>query len=108
MNRCQYCGFPVYGDSLECAKCQFPLTQHGTLYAPAKASLIGVEKAHEIRKKALAALALALLMKVYWGGYGPWPVPADAALLSLQQWLEPLLMIGGITAYAISWILRWF
>ena len=31
---------------------------------------IGPERARAIRKKALAAVALGLLLKVYWGGYG--------------------------------------
>jgi hypothetical protein len=108
MKRCGYCGFPVYGYALECAKCHFPLTQTGTLYAPAKSALIGAERAHDIRRKALAAVALALMMKVYWSGYGPWPMVASHELLTIRHWLEPLLMNGGAVGYGIGWILRWF
>ncbi len=84
------------------------MTTGGTLYAPAREPLVGATKAHEIRRKALAALALALLMRVYWGGYGPWPVVADPTLISLRDWLEPLLFNGGLICYAAGWILRWF
>ncbi|MGH9357854.1 MAG: hypothetical protein ACRD1O_01605 [Terriglobia bacterium] len=108
MHRCPRCSFPVYGFAIECAKCHYPLTSGGTLYAPAREPLVGAIRAHEIRRKALAALALALLMKVYWGGYGPWPVVADPTLISLRDWLEPLLFNGGLIGYAAGWILRWF
>ncbi|MGH9378107.1 MAG: hypothetical protein ACRD1I_04845 [Terriglobia bacterium] len=51
---------------------------------------------------------MALLMKVYWGGHGPWPVPTDPTLISLRDWLEPLFFNGGIIGYAVGWVLRWF
>lgn len=108
MHRCPRCSFPVYGFALECAKCHYPLTQGGTLYAPVRHPLVGAGKAHDIRKKALAALTLALLMKVYWGGHGPWPVVADPTLESLRHWFEPLLFSGGLIGYAAGWVLRWF
>ncbi|HEV2417917.1 MAG TPA: hypothetical protein VGX94_08940 [Terriglobia bacterium] len=108
MDRCPRCSFPIYGFAIECAKCRFPLTQGGTLCAPVRASLVGAEKSHEIRRKALAAVAIALLMKVYWGGHGPWPVPTDPTILSLRDWLEPLFLNGGIIGYAVGWVLRWF
>ena len=108
MSRCPHCSFPYYGYALECAKCHFPLAQGGVLYAAARAPLVGEHKARDIRRKALAFVALALLMKVYWGGYGPWPVSADPTLLSLRHWLEPLFFNGGIVGYAAGWVLRWF
>ncbi len=107
MNRCSRCGFPHYSYSLECVKCHFPLTQGGTLCASPKTPWIGVHKSDEIRRKALAAFVLGLLMKVYWGGHGPWPVITDPTLVSLRDWLEPLLLNGGIIGYAAGWVLRW-
>jgi hypothetical protein len=108
MNRCPYCGYPAYAYALECAKCHFPLTRGGTLYSPAKTPWIGAERALEIRRKALAVLALGLLLKVYWGGYGPWPVISPPALDHLRSWLEPLFTEGGAAAYAAGWVLRFF
>ncbi|MGH9404563.1 MAG: hypothetical protein ACRD3D_01865 [Terriglobia bacterium] len=109
MNRCPYCSFPYYGYALECAKCHSPLSHGGgVLYAAARAPLVGAHKAQDIRKKALAALALALLLKVYWGGHGPWPVVTDPGMIGLRHWLEPLLFDGGIIGYALGWILTWF
>lgn len=108
MERCPRCSFPIFGLALECSKCHFPLTQAGAIAAPARAPLIGAEKAKEIRRKALAAIVIGLLMRVYWGAHGPWPVPNDPTLLSLRNWLEPLFLTGGVIAYAAGWVLRWF
>lgn len=108
MERCPRCSFPIFGFAIECAKCHFPLGHAGTLVAPARTLLVGAEKAKDIRRKALAAIVIALLMKIYWGAHGPWPVPTDPTFLSLRHWLEPLAFNGGIIAYAAGWILRWF
>lgn len=108
MNCCANCGYPHYGYALECSKCHYPLGRGGTLYAPAKASWIGVDRALEIRKKALAAVAIGLLLKVYWGGYGPWPIVNTPLLSDLRGWLEPLFVSGGAIGYIAGWILRWF
>jgi hypothetical protein len=58
-----------------------------------------------IREKALSAVALGLLVKVYWGGYGPWPVIDYAPLAQIRPWLEPLLLCGGAAGYLVGWML---
>lgn len=108
MDRCPRCSFPIFGFALECAKCHYPLARGGTLYAPARAQWFGVERAHDVRRKALAFLIIALLMKVYWGAHGPWPVATDPLLVSLRDVLEPVFFIGGLAGYAVGWVLRWF
>jgi hypothetical protein len=46
------------------------------------------------------------MIKVYWGGYGPWPVIDSPSLVNLRAWLEPLMVYGGIGLYALGWVLR--
>jgi hypothetical protein len=46
-----------------------------------------------------------LLIKVYWGGYGPWPVIDYAPFAQARLWLEPLLLYGGGVGYLVGWAL---
>ena len=78
----------------------------GTLYE-VKTMLVGPEKALTLRQKAISAVVLGLLMMVYWGGYGPWPVMDNPTLLNFRHWLEPGLLYGGAASYCLGWILRW-
>ena len=68
--------------------------------------LVGPIRAHDIRRKALSFFVLGLLMKVYWGGYGPWPVVEIPVLSNLRTILEPLFLYGGLLAYIVGWILN--
>jgi hypothetical protein len=44
-------------------------------------------------------------MKVYWGGYGPWPtIDFPAAAVVLRTFLEPLLLYGGAALYLFGLI----
>ena len=105
MKQCPYCGHSNNDNATECRKCNGQLVaQQGTVY---KSLWVGAERAAAIRSKALSALVLGLLMKVYWGGYGPWPVVDDPRLLSLRDLLEPWLIFGGVILYVIGWILNW-
>jgi hypothetical protein len=105
MKQCGYCG--TYNDdtALECGKCHALLAvipeklRHPRRFGP--------EKAKPIRDKALTAIVIGLMIKVYWGGYGPWPVLDLSVLASLRPWLEPLLLYGGAAAYVAGWILNW-
>lgn len=110
MKTCPYCGSVVHDADIRCRKCDGVLaSQTGTLYrAPQAAFLVGDERARDLRRKALAFVVIGLLMKVYWGGYGPWPLVDDPTLASLRTWLEPLFIFGGVAGYAAGWILRWF
>jgi len=106
MRPCPYCGYSNYDNAVECRHCQASFLQKdGTLYK-SPTYWFGPQKAHEIRCKALSFIVLALLMKVYWGGYGPWPV-IDPPFLNIRTWLEPLFLYGGATAYVAGWVLNW-
>jgi len=106
MKQCPYCGYANYDQANECRKCQASLLagRGATVYKP---NLVGPVKAHEIRRKALSFVVLGLLIKVYWGGYGPWPVIDDPTLVLLRTWFEPLFIFGGATGYIVGWILNW-
>lgn len=106
MRPCPYCGYSNYDNAVECRYCQASfLEKDGTLYK-GQSYWVGPQKAHDIRRKALSFIVLALLMKVYWGGYGPWPV-VDAPLLTIRHWLEPLFLYGGAAGYVAGWVLKW-
>jgi hypothetical protein len=108
MTRCPYCGHVNNAAAVQCRGCEnFLVSPGGTVFCPAKPLLIGPQKAHDIRNKALAAIALSLLIRVYWGGYGPWPVVDDPTLLSFRVWLEPFLLYGGALSYFVGYLLRW-
>ena len=106
MRLCPYCGYSNYDNAAACRKCEASFLQtDGTLYK-GRSHGIGPAKARDIRGKSLVFVALALLMRVYWGGYGPWPV-VDAPLLNIRHVLEPLFLYGGAAAYLAGWVLRW-
>ena len=68
---------------------------------------VGPVEARIIRSKALSFFVLGLLIHVYWGGYGPWPVVDNPTLVLLRVWLEPLFLYGGLVGYLAGWILNW-
>lgn len=108
MKCCPFCGHANDPMAIQCRKCEnYLVSSGGTLYCPARTFHFGPEKAHDIRNKALAALALGLLIKVYWGGYGPWPVLDDPTLSTFREWLEPFLFGGGALGYLAGFFLRW-
>jgi hypothetical protein len=51
-------------------------------------------------------VTLGLLVKVYWGGYGPWPVIDYPPWAEVRIWLEPLLLYGGVASYFLGWVLK--
>ena len=107
MRPCPYCGYSNYDNAGECRHCQASfIRKDSTLYEAPTGHWFGPQKAREIRSKALSIIVLALLMKVYWGGYGPWPV-IEPPLFNVRTWLEPLLLYGGAAAYIIGWVLNW-
>jgi hypothetical protein len=106
MKPCPYCGYSNLDTATDCRKCQNSLVAPtGTIYS-SKKHLVSSITAHDIRRKALAFIVIALLIKVYWGGYGPWPVVDNPTLESLRTWLEPLFLYGGFIAYITGWILN--
>lgn len=108
MKICPYCSFANQDEANYCRKCDGSFADavrgSGTLY---KSYWIGPQKARTIRDKALSAIVLALLIKVYWGGYGPWPVIDYPTLTNLRAWLEPVLLYGGAAAYVVGWVLNY-
>ncbi len=105
MKQCPFCGYSNYDNATECRKCQASLaSQTGTVYE-SKALLVGPEKARALRDKALSMIILGVLIKVYWGGYGPWPVLDNTTLANLRSWLEPALLYGGGALYLLGWVL---
>lgn len=106
MKQCPYCGYSNYDQAAECRKCQASLVSGGSdrVYRP---KMVGPVKAREIRSKALSFIVLGLLIKVYWGGYGPWPVIDNPTLALLRTWLEPLFIFGGALGYLTGWVLNW-
>jgi hypothetical protein len=108
MKPCPYCGYANYDNAVDCRYCQTSFgEQSGTLYGTRAGSSywVGPLKARDIRRKALSCVVLGLLMKVYWGGYGPWPV-IDPPLFDVRLWVEPLLLYGGAVAYLAGWVLN--
>ncbi len=105
MIRCPYCGNSNYDNATECRKCQASFVQ-GTATTSRKPLGIVPEKAHAFRNRALAAIILGILIKVYWGGYGPWPVIDNPTLAHLRAWVEPLLLFGGIVLYLVGWVMK--
>jgi hypothetical protein len=109
MGTCPYCGSVTYPGDVQCRKCDGALVARpATLYAGPKKVSRTPQVAQDIRRKALAVVVIGLLLKVYWGGYGPWPVVNDPTLLALRKFAEPLLLCGGTMAYLTGWFVRIF
>jgi hypothetical protein len=107
MKHCPYCNFSNYDQATECRKCQASFVLGSDGGTTARRQLVGPLRAHDIRRKALSFLVIGLLMKVYWGGYGPWPVVEIPILSNLRTILEPLFLYGGLAGYIVGWILNW-
>jgi hypothetical protein len=76
---------------------------NATVYQP-PTHRIGPERAESIRSRALSMIVLGLLIKVYWGGYGPWPTIDYPILATIRTYAEPLLLFGGAVLYLFGWI----
>jgi hypothetical protein len=104
MKSCTYCGYSNYDTAVICRKCDSPFGfVRGTVYGEKK-SLTVPPRLKLVRDRALSMVVLGLLIKVYWGGYGPWPVIDYPLLVSIRAWLEPLLLYGGIGLYVLGLI----
>lgn len=107
MKICPCCDYANDDAAAVCRRCEAPFAsvvpERATLQ---KTYLVGPQKARAIRSKALSALVLGLLIMVYWGGYGPWPVIDHPTLAALRVWLQPLLIYGGLLLYLVGWVLH--
>jgi len=103
MKKCPYCGYSNYDTARVCRKCDNSFVMEpGTVYQ-GRTHLIGPRRASDLRSRALSLIVLGLLIKVYWGGYGPWPTIDFPILVSIRAWLEPLLLYGGTGLYILGW-----
>ncbi len=106
MKICPYCGYSNYDTAKVCRKCDSSLeTQSGTVYQ-GKSYWIGPDKAKHMRSRGLSLVVLGLLVKVYWGGYGPWSPIDFPILVTMRTYLEPILLYGGALLYVFGWIAR--
>jgi hypothetical protein len=105
MIQCGHCGIYNKDSATECSKCGARLARIPR--PPTQTHRVGPVKSKVIRDKALTAIVIGLLLKVYWGGYGPWPVIDIPVLSSIRPWLEPLLLYGGVVGYVVGWVLSW-
>ncbi len=105
MKQCPYCGYANYDEADECRKCQSPFAAPQTVTYRQK--WLGPETARHLRKQALSFLVVGLLIKIYWGGYGPWAVIDNPTWAGVRAWLEPLLIFGGVSCYLLGWLLSW-
>ena len=107
MKICPYCGVSNVDGASTCYKCESSLNhQTGTVYS-GKRRLIDPLQAKYVRDRGLALLVLGLMIKVYWGGYGPWSPIDTPTLVDIRPWLQPLLIYGGIVIYAAGWALKY-
>jgi hypothetical protein len=107
MKKCPYCGYSNYDQAGLCRKCENSLmATSGTVYQP-RTYWIGPDRAKVIRSRALSMVVLGLLIKVYWGGYGPWPTIDFPILLTLRTFLEPLLLYGGAVVWVFGWVVSY-
>jgi len=104
MKNCSYCNYSNYDNATHCRKCDSPFAaEPGTVYQ-GRTHMIGPETAKNIRSRALSMVVLGLLIKVYWGGYGPWPTIDFPILVTMRTWAEPILLYGGAALYIFGWI----
>ena len=104
MKKCPYCKYANYDTASVCRKCDSVfIAESATLYQ-GRPHWIGSARAKAIRSQALSMVALGLLIKVYWGGYGPWPTIDFPILVSIRTYAEPILLYGGAALYVFGWI----
>jgi hypothetical protein len=106
MKTCPYCGHSNYDHATVCRKCDASFVAPRTLYQGDSPGRGDTTRAHRLRTHALAMIVLGLLIKVYWGGYGPWPTIDNPTLVAIRAWLEPLMLYGGAALYLLGWIAR--
>ena len=104
MKKCPYCGYSNYDTARVCRKCDSPFVAQTSTVYQGQTHWIGPQRAKVIRGRALSMIVLGLLIKVYWGGYGPWQAIDFPSLVTLRTYLEPLLLYGGAVLYLFGWL----
>jgi hypothetical protein len=106
MKRCPYCDYSNYDSATVCRKCDASFLKTSSPVYRSDSHRIVSTRARSLRSHALSLIVLGLLVKVYWGGYGPWPTIDHPVLVAIRGWLEPLLLYGGAALYLLGWVLR--
>jgi len=104
MKNCPYCNYSNYDNARVCRKCEGAFVATSTTVYDGRTQRVGSRRAKSIRSNALSLIVLGLLIKVYWGGYGPWPTIDHPTLATIRVYAEPILIIGGILLYLVGWI----
>jgi hypothetical protein len=99
MKKCPYCNYSNYDYATVCRKCESSFTAAGGTVYHGQTRRIAPDRAKAIRSQALSLIVLGLLIKVYWGGYGPWPTIDFPNLVTIRTYAEPLLLYGGAALY---------
>jgi hypothetical protein len=105
MKKCPFCGYSNYDNARACRKCDNSfLGDLGSVYS-GRPLWLGPRRAKMIRSHALSLFVIGLFMKVYWGGYGPWPVlQFPTPVVTFRTFAEPVLLCGGALLYIFGWI----
>ena len=101
---CPYCGYSNYEQATVCRKCDGPFVVTTPTTYQRRAHRFDPRHTRILRNYALAMVAIGLLMKVYWGGYGPWPTIDLPTLANVRVYAEPMLILGGLALYLVGWI----
>jgi hypothetical protein len=108
MKTCPYCNYSNYDNAAVCRKCEAPFVAAGGTVYQGQTHRIAPDRAKAMRSQALSMIVLGLLIKVYWGGYGPWPTIDFPTLVTIRTYAEPLLLYGGAALYIFGWIGDYF
>jgi hypothetical protein len=108
MKHCPYCNYSNYDTATVCRKCDnaFVVVSATVYQGETPRPVSG--RARSIRSQALSLIVLGLLIRVYWGGYGPWPTIDAPTLVTVRTYAVPLLLGGGALLYLFGWIANWF
>ena len=106
MKNCPYCNYSNYDNARVCRKCEGAFVGTSATVYDGRSTTIGSQRAKSIRSNALSMIVLGLLIKVYWGGYGPWSAIDYPILASIRTYAEPILLFGGGVLYLVGWILK--
>ena len=104
MKECPFCNYSNYDNATVCRKCDNPFVVVRSTVYQTRTHRIAPERTKEIRSQALSMVVLGLLIKVYWGGYGPWPTIDFPILATFRTYAEPLLLYGGAVLYIFGLI----
>jgi hypothetical protein len=104
MKNCPYCNYSNYDNALVCRKCDGAFVATSATVYDGRSPQADSMRARAIRSHALSMIVLGLLIKVYWGGYGPWSAIDYPILESIRTYAEPILLFGGGILYLGGWI----